>query len=148
MTESQLIGRHTRRALIRVLLLAFACRALVPAGFMPAPLAEGGPIRVCPSGPAAAFFAALGHRHASHTNHAHPGQAGRPSGAHGHDGRSSEHDAWDHCPTGTAFAHAALVSEYPAFAVERDHAFDRTEPADSATTLLAQPYWARAPPAG
>lgn len=48
-----------RRVLFHLALVGFLCRALVPAGFMPAPLSEGGPIRVCHGGPVGALITAL-----------------------------------------------------------------------------------------
>lgn len=48
-----------RRVLFHLALVGFLCRALVPAGFMPAPLSDGGLIRVCHGGATSALIAAL-----------------------------------------------------------------------------------------
>ena len=39
-----------RHVLVKLALVGFFCRALVPAGFMPATISDGGPIRFCHGG--------------------------------------------------------------------------------------------------
>lgn len=48
-----------RHVLVNLALMGFLCRALVPAGFMPAPISDGGPIRFCHGDPAGALLTAL-----------------------------------------------------------------------------------------
>src|SRR5690606_39508634 len=48
-----------RHLFVNLALIGFLCRALVPVGFMPAPVADGGPIRVCHGGAAGTLLAAL-----------------------------------------------------------------------------------------
>jgi hypothetical protein len=72
-------ARSTRRALLSLMLVAFAVRALVPEGFMPAP---GAPLalEICPegSGPLASSY--LAHHHhgtpGAHGEHCVFGSAG------------------------------------------------------------------------
>jgi len=65
----------TRAALLRLGLAALLLRALVPAGFMAAPLSEGWPLTLCPSGMAPASFLVLlgspvsGDVHGAHDTH-------------------------------------------------------------------------------
>lgn len=77
-----------------LLILALALRALIPAGYMPAPLASGAPFAVCPvasaelyrwitdAAPAAAAAGAHAHRH-RHPQHS-------LDGAHGSAGAAAE----------------------------------------------------------
>ena len=82
-----------------------AMRAVVPAGYMPAPLAEGGPFVLCPGGLSGAnYFLAPGD--GEHAHHGH-GQ-----GADGDDGAVG----WEFCPTGFVSGLTALAAE-PSFAV-------------------------------
>lgn len=137
-----------RRRVIALSLVGFAFRALIPAGFMPAALADGGPIKVCHGGMAGAFFEELAERRAGpgHMHHA-PGVDAGPAG-HG-DGyeSSAEHAAWEHCPVGAVFAHAVLTGEMEIGLLSLDHVYDWIEPTYSSPTLLPCSYRARAPPA-
>ncbi|MCY3794939.1 MAG: hypothetical protein OXG51_11280 [Gammaproteobacteria bacterium] len=55
---------HGRRGLLYAAYLALACRLLVPPGYMPSALAEGGPISLCPMGLPAGFLPeTAGHDH-------------------------------------------------------------------------------------
>jgi len=82
-----------------VALLALLLRVLVPAGYMPAALASGWYLSLCPHGmPNPAAVAALGH--SMHHDHAQ----------HGHD-----HDAAqgpDQCELGSGFALLAMVAAF------------------------------------
>lgn len=85
-----------RTALLRATCIAFACRLLVPAGYMPAALGEGWPIKLC-----------------------HQGLPEHLLGAH-HDGHHQEHDQhdsgeqllWEHCPFGALLGAALIVGEF------------------------------------
>ena len=48
--------RNLRRVLQATVYLALACRLLVPAGYMPSAMGEGGPISLCPTGLPADFL--------------------------------------------------------------------------------------------
>ena len=78
-----------RRTLISAMYLAFACRLLVPAGYMPAAWGEGGPIALCPTGLPAALMP-------EHSGHHHD------------DGTDTDH-LWENCPLGTLADTAAIT---------------------------------------
>ncbi|HEY7671413.1 MAG TPA: hypothetical protein VIC71_04280 [Gammaproteobacteria bacterium] len=133
-----------RHPLLYVAYLALACRLAIPAGFMPAPLADGGPLRLCLGGPAGAFLEALatqahasGEHHAQHHHHGHDDNNG---------GSPNQHDSWEYCPVGAVFASAALVGESSVVVLDLEHFF-----VDQPTRILvsssrAGAYRARAPP--
>jgi hypothetical protein len=141
------IARRTRLALIWLGYLGLACRMLVPAGYMPAPLGQGGPVILCHGGIAGEFFKSLRTERADADHHAHHGDAS--SGSHdvaSHDDGSGQHEAWELCPIGSALAAVALTGEFALQTLELDEPAPAVEPAPFATTLLARAYWARAPP--
>lgn len=56
--------RYGRRGFLYAAYLALACRLFVPPGYMPAALAEGGPISLCPTGlPAGVLPETARHHH-------------------------------------------------------------------------------------
>lgn len=83
-------------------------RVFIPAGFMPAPVAEGWPVKLCPS--------VVGVSEGRHQSHAgdhdtgHHGGEGHVAASH-HDARESDERNTQHnpCPLGALFASAALV---------------------------------------
>ena len=85
------ISVHLKRALLFVGVLAFACRLVIPSGFMPAGLSEGGLIILCPHGLPDGFSSE------TQTHHDHP---------HGQETTSLE---WDRCALGTLFDVETLV---------------------------------------
>ena len=106
-----------------VVLAAYACFALriaIPAGFMPAPLAQGGPVIVCDGGFDGALLARAAASHSHHHDHmamAHdhgsmPMAADHTRPMHG-DGADHEgvHAAWKHCPVGAVFGIALARKE-------------------------------------
>src|SRR5690606_37644470 len=129
-----------RNLLVKLALLGFLCRALVPAGFMPAPLADGGPIRFCHGGPAGALLTALieqlsaEHAHSSHEEH------------HDHTRDDASHEGWDRCPVGTAFAFAFLTADValPLLPPEDGPEAGRFDPV--LPPLIPAHYQPRAPP--
>jgi hypothetical protein len=141
-----------RRCLILLSLLGFACRVLVPAGFMPAMLSDGGPIRICHAGAAGAFFQAFadyrsgpaGHSELAHAGH-HAGS--QPAAADQDDKHSGDHAAWERCDIGAVFAYAAIAAEFQLVILELDHANQWIERRYSTPLLLPGTYRARAPPA-
>jgi hypothetical protein len=126
---------RTGRIAHGLLLAAFACRALVPAGFMPAALDAGGPIVVCPGGSAGAVFRLIAERsaaaHAGHRQHEHA---------------PDDFDAWEFCPVG-----ASLLTAIPTAAVDFQlpvlrHVLDPIEPEWIPQQIVGSAYRARAPP--
>jgi hypothetical protein len=105
----------------RVVRLAVAClcvRAVVPIGYMPAPLAEDGPFALCPDA-SAATLAMLEPAHAMAQPPAnHAGQAGHtadagnadPADRADHTGHPAggHNEGWEHCPLGIGAADAAV----------------------------------------
>ena len=57
--------RHGRRALVCATYLALVCRVLVPSGYMPSAVDEGGPVSLCPLGLPAGFLPESADRHAA-----------------------------------------------------------------------------------
>lgn len=158
--------RALRRALITLGVVGVLCRALVPVGLMPAPLAAGGPFAFCPGGAAGALFRTL----ATHERAAQDSQADHDvriahaaheySGAHGLHGASpghasihergdaqAEHAAWEHCAFGAAFAQVALAPVFGISLLALEHTRAAREQLRLAATIVARPYWARGPPA-
>jgi hypothetical protein len=129
-------GRRTD-CLIGLAVLFFGIRAVVPVGYMPAPIAEGGPFALC-QGTSAATLAMLAMVEANHSMHHGIGEPADHGGHSGHAtghtadladqpgdpvgnqvdpagsqvdpaGRPSGHDArWEHCPLGIGAADAAV----------------------------------------
>jgi len=156
-----------RAAALRVVLAGFLVRALIPAGFMPAPLDSGGPVVLCHGGLAGAFFdrlaearpaaeaqaagAAQGvpHDHqaapdaAAGVGHAHPAHADLNAPA---DDPDAGHTGWEHCPVGASFAAAPLALEYSIELLALGDVLARTEPSAAAPAAFVASYRARAPP--
>ncbi|NNC66040.1 MAG: hypothetical protein HKN84_14750 [Gammaproteobacteria bacterium] len=86
---------------MRATLVAVVCNFAIPIGYMPAALADGGPVQLCPSGwPSGAMPG-------------HGGHDGHHGGGHdGYDGHSSGDEAWEHCAFGAASSSPALVSDH------------------------------------
>jgi hypothetical protein len=131
-------GRRAGRALLRgTAFLALAAKLLVPVGYMPASLAEGG-LRLCDSDLAAAFAAPpraaaehagspAGHGHHGGADenahrHAHEAAAGQTQ-PHQHDDEQDSHHDWERCSLGGLASLAAVPAEcriaLPAAAPER-----------------------------
>src|SRR5690606_28419128 len=147
-----------RRILFRLALIGFLGRALVPAGFMPAPLSDGGPIRLCHGGLAGAPFSLLENERAAeagaHEQHAAAGvghDAHHASHASGErdaaaEGERAAHDGWDRCPVGAAFAFAFIVADVPLAEPVQAEPVAVDETATLVVRELAEGYLARAPP--
>jgi hypothetical protein len=88
-----LVGK-SRKTLLALGLLAFACRFVIPPGYMPASLADGGPIVLCPVGMPADFGSNEPRHHDT---------------GHDHDDGAM---AWEHCPLGTLFSSVALSNDF------------------------------------
>ena len=83
-----------RRTLIRATYLAFACRLMMPAGYMPAAWDEGGPVSLCPMGLPAGLMP-------EHSGHHHDG-----------DGSPGTELLWEYCPVGALADTASIVPEF------------------------------------
>ena len=117
-----------------VLLAIFACRALVPVGFMPAPISAGGPIVICPGGAGGALLRHLAaHRDQSDSDHRHEHAPGG-------------HDAWAYCPVGASLAAAALLTVVHFQLPAHSPVLEATEPAQVLPRFVIARYRARAPP--
>lgn len=94
-TESD---HRARRHLIGLVLLGLAVRVIMPAGYMPAPIGEGGPFVLCPGGLSGAqYFLADDGEHAD--GHEHDPDDARQA------------NAWAFCPLGAVFGSAVLVTD-------------------------------------
>ena len=143
--------RRARQFLIRFAFLSFAFRALVPVGFMPAALADGGPFKICHGGVAGALFSALAERthgaHSGHSAHHHHAQAAAGDALGSGDELPAGHAGWEHCPVGAAVAQAAITSAGIHFEpVPHEQAFARIEPRALVARVIPSVYRARAPP--
>ena len=85
--------------------LGIALQAIVPAGYMPAPIADGLPFVLCPGGvPGAALFAAGADAH--HAGH---------DGEHQQAGEEQEPaPEWQFCPFGAVLGGPAVVAQHDA----------------------------------
>ena len=61
--------RKNRRHWLAAVCLALAVQSLFPAGYMPASLADGWPVMLCPDGLPADFLPTSGHHHGAHHDH-------------------------------------------------------------------------------
>lgn len=118
-----------------LVLAAFACRALVPTGFMPATLASGGPIILCPGGSAGAIVRFLAERTAGENAHHAP-----------HEHAPDSYEAWEYCPVGASLGAALEVASVDFVLPVLEHVLETIEPARIVERAVAGPYRARAPP--
>ena len=155
------------RGVVQLVVLGLLCRALIPAGFMPAAIGDGGPVAVCHSGLAGEFFrrleasrvaraeafaAAVGHdAHAAHGGHADHGAPtshvdhAAPSAQAG-PAPAADHDGWQHCPGGGAVGAALLAGEVATELPTLAQAFEIVEPTPPVPYRPVSSYRARAPP--
>jgi hypothetical protein len=141
-----------RKNWLRLALAGFLVRALIPVGFMPAPLASGSPVMVCHGGLAGAFFEALAEKSRGNAMPADMADDSAMSG-HAHSDHPSTADepprylsAWDHCPNGANASAAALA---PSFAFSLLALSQRPSDPEPHSGVPAGPisfYQARAPP--
>jgi hypothetical protein len=135
-TNSRLLRLWARKglrsALRGVFTLAVAIKLLVPVGYMPAALADGGPIRLCDTGPTVALAArdadiaaptqvdgsAPGDAHHLHDhdhdhdhNHRHD-HSHASGGAHDNSHSDASHHDWERCYLGGLSSFAALASDW------------------------------------
>lgn len=120
------------RSLTFLIYIGLACRVLVPTGFMPAPLSEGGPIVPCPGG-LVALSAPSGDRDpGAHHDREHDGAQG--------------HSGWGSCAFGAAPCVYLPGTEYELNVPCFTHVLPERLPEHLVRTLIAAPYQARAPP--
>lgn len=141
-------SRRTGRIVWTVFAL-FALRAIVPVGYMPAAIDEGGPFVLC-QGVSAATLAALsphdsihgstGSHGAGTVHHAMvDGTADNPGGSHD--------ERWERCELGTGSASAAMAAAMPVFVVVPVSIPAVSSEAKLTAASRPSPYRARAPPA-
>lgn len=127
--------------------IGFACRALVPVGYMPAALGEGGPFVLCHGGGAGAFLQSL-------TDHASDGSTDHAvhMPQHAHHGEpadgSDEFEAWELCPIGVAAGAGPVAADLQLSLLSLR--FENPAPVADPFVLFASepPYRSRAPPSG
>lgn len=124
-----------QQVLAGLILFGLACRALIPVGYMPAPLAAGGPVVLCPGDYSTALLNLPGARSAHRHHHG------------GEDPQGAGHTAWDACAFAAASAAFLPVAEYAAAALVSEHVAPPAAAEISAPFLPAASYSARAPPA-
>lgn len=158
-----------RRFLIGAALAGFACRAWIPAGYMPAPAADGGPVVLCPGGPGGGLIAKLvasrgargigsashlaaledhGAHRAVHDHHAAAHPAHPHHGNH-HGGREDDgHAGFDasYCPLGAGAAFAALAPSFDVELLDLAFSLDAIAEAPIAARPALRAYESRAPP--
>jgi hypothetical protein len=127
-----------------VVAASVAIKLLVPVGYMPAAIADGGPIRLCDSGPAGAIASARGagnnmpaHQTGDHAHgHAHGHADGHghdqghaladgadqaeksdraPERIHDHDQPGASHHDWERCYLGGLSSLAAVSTDWHFF---------------------------------
>lgn len=129
---------HARSLLVGLAWLGFACRLLVPAGYMPASPEEGF-IKLCPSGVAGALFSAASQVPAVHNHGASPEGA-----THEHAGEHAY--GTEYCPAGVFFSAAVAVPGFDVSILQLQFA----RPADRESAVAAAPrflsHQPRAPP--
>ncbi|HEX6993062.1 MAG TPA: hypothetical protein VF339_02845 [Gammaproteobacteria bacterium] len=135
-----------RQLFVNLALIGFLCRALVPVGFMPAPLADGGPIRICDGGIAGALLAALTEQRASAVQPAADTHADAHHSQHDDHQRGLDHEGWERCPIGTAFAFAVLAYDLALPLPSLEHVLAEGERDVAIPRALPSHYHARAPP--
>lgn len=129
-----------KRLLLGVAYVAFACKLLIPAGYMPAALGAGSLLALCPGNLPVGLLDRAGGR----------GPHGGPGGHDHHgDDDAGEHDGaavWEHCSLGALAATPALASACVVAVT------DAAPPSIATTAPLVTPnvrpleFRARAPP--
>jgi Protein of unknown function (DUF2946) len=117
---------RAKQPLLYALCVAFAIKALIPLGYMPAAFGEGWPIKLCHAWPMPG--------HAQHHEHAH------------HDGGKQSDDEWEHCPLGALAAAPVLQSEHRLDLPPPPRSFGATTAAAVTIVATAIGFRARAPP--
>ena len=124
------------------LTLLFLLRALVPAGFMPAPLASGSPVQLCPQGLSSVEVAALFGQHHQPGHHHQPSHHGGASGQGGQDGPAEEFN----CPLGLVISQGFLPTPSIDFSFEQAPATLERDQVVLFQTSRLRAFNPRAPP--
>lgn len=136
---------RTRYLLIWLTYLGFACRVFIPAGYMPAPLAEGGPIILCHGGLSGKVFATVAEeRHGHHSPAQSSAAVDTEDGSPTHD--NGQHEAWELCPVGATLKTSALTAEFNIQTLQLSHPAPTSEAFVAISATVARSYWPRAPP--
>lgn len=117
------------------LALIFLLRSLVPAGFMPAALASGSPIQLCPQGLSPGVIAVLFDHHQQH-HHAH----------HGHVPDQASQGEEFNCPLGLVLNPDVVSSAYIDFSLEKAPESLEVDPVVLFKTSRLKAFNSRAPP--
>jgi hypothetical protein len=117
---------------------SFALRVLVPVGYMPAAIADGGPFVLCPGGYQAELLQYLGSS-AAH-DHGAAAHAGHASAEHGSHAEGSD------CSIGATFAAVAPTASPPVVAPAPRVTRPVTLIEAAASSVPDQRYHSRAPP--
>lgn len=126
--------------------VGFASRMVIPIGYMPAALGDGGPIKLCPGGVSPALIQFFEQRRRGH-QHDGGDQAPDDGGHRSHSSSSdTEHDGWRHCPVGTVFSWAPLAAQVDLGVQMLGHVLAVSAPSVPVNLLSDTPYRARAPP--
>jgi hypothetical protein len=124
-----------RRQLAWLVFIGLALRAITPAGYMPAPLADGLPFVLCPGGVyGAAHVIASDHEPGGHVHHDSMRGDGGSSGG------------WESCPFGNAFGAAAPTADTDPVAVFFRPVSLPAQADSFIATSITHPNRARAPP--
>lgn len=128
-----------RQFLLRATVLALACNFVVPAGYMPAALADGAPFALCGFG-----FQSLGQMgHGAHHDH----HADHTDGSANADTDSgSPEDAWEYCPLGALSASSAVTSDFFLLLEDRKAHFQANPEFTSIVPRPVMGFLSRAPP--
>lgn len=122
---SRLYLKSAKRALIVAAYIAFACKAVVPIGYMPASLADGALLQLC-DGVLGTELTDRGHHHDHH---------------------GKEHAQWKHCPLGVLAGAAAVAMEFRLHLAEATREVVLPLAGRSHEVMVRVSYRPRAPPA-
>ncbi len=118
-----------RRTLIGVGYLAFTCRMLIPAGYMPTAWGEGGPITLCPMGAPSSLLS-------QNSDHDHHGSEDSPS-----------HDLlWENCPLGALADTATFIPSFNFFIPQLQFTSKTAVAHASSSSSFFLGFKSRAPP--
>lgn len=120
-----------RRKLIGLIFLCLAVRVIMPAGYMPAAIGEGGPFVLCPGGltGATAILSSLSH-----------------AGGHHGDLHGDGLHFWEFCPFDAAFGTAIVDNDIEVVLPAFRQFFASARPQLAPRPAAPHPFHARAPP--
>ena len=138
------VSFRKRPLLHGLVLVGLLPKFLVPLGYMPSAIADGGPLVLCES------FAALpGQAEDAHTHH-------HSTAAHGHGATDTDeapapdqdagHGQWERCSLGGLATVAAITADWNAPLIDSTHELVATATRATYSRNQRQPFQARAPP--